>query len=193
MSLKIVRLADVVVSPWRNGGGATRELLAWPATDDWSLRISVASIERDGPFSSFPGVQRWLALIDGAGVVLRFGGEQRSLLAGDEPLHFDGAAAPHCSLLGSATQDLNLMLRAGRGVGAMHRLLPGHGLPLPHSFKAVYVADAALLQIAGLPPHPLTAGSLAWSEHAAGESWRIDADAGARAWAIDHQPELGVR
>ena len=28
-------LADVAPQPWRNGGGVTRELLAWPAAGDW--------------------------------------------------------------------------------------------------------------------------------------------------------------
>jgi environmental stress-induced protein Ves len=41
--------------PWKNGGGVTRELLAWPGGGDWQVRISVAEIEADGPFSSFPG------------------------------------------------------------------------------------------------------------------------------------------
>jgi environmental stress-induced protein Ves len=37
------------------------------------LRISVAEITRDGPFSAFAGVQRWFAVLEGAGVMLRAG------------------------------------------------------------------------------------------------------------------------
>ena len=66
-----VRLADCPPQPWRNGGGVTRELLAWPQAADWRLRVSVADIERDGPFSPFPGVDRWFAVIEGDGVELR--------------------------------------------------------------------------------------------------------------------------
>ena len=30
MSWNLVRLADLAPQPWKNGGGTTRELLAWP-------------------------------------------------------------------------------------------------------------------------------------------------------------------
>ena len=33
--------------------------------DDWTLRISVADIDADGPFSPFPGITRWFAVLDG--------------------------------------------------------------------------------------------------------------------------------
>ena len=63
-----VALADArrAAAPWRNGGGVTRELLrlaARPATG--SVRVSVADIEADGPFSPFPGVERWFAVLRG--------------------------------------------------------------------------------------------------------------------------------
>ena len=53
--------------PWKNGGGVTRELLRLPAGsgDDWTLRISVADIAADGPFSPFPGITRWFAVLTG--------------------------------------------------------------------------------------------------------------------------------
>lgn len=55
--------------PWRNGGGTTRELLAWPrGAAEWQLRISVADITRDGAFSRFDGIDRGFAVVDGAGV-----------------------------------------------------------------------------------------------------------------------------
>ena len=56
MSWALIRLNEVAPVPWRNGGGVTRELLAWPSPGDWALRISVAEVERDGPFSRYPGV-----------------------------------------------------------------------------------------------------------------------------------------
>jgi environmental stress-induced protein Ves len=53
MSWQIVPLEDVSPAPWRNGGGVTRELLAWPTPQDWDWRISVAEVEKNGPFSRF--------------------------------------------------------------------------------------------------------------------------------------------
>ena len=38
----------VAPQPWRNGGGRTRELLAWPDAQAWSVRISLAEIEAEG-------------------------------------------------------------------------------------------------------------------------------------------------
>src|SRR4051812_3988364 len=68
---------DVPPSPWRNGGGVTRELLRVPVPDDagaaaggWLLRISLADIASDGPFSAFEGMDRWFAVVGGAGVRL---------------------------------------------------------------------------------------------------------------------------
>ncbi len=111
--LLLVRADQVAPELWRNGGGCTRELLAWPAGPDWRLRISLADIEADGPFSNFAGVQRWFAVIAGAGVELRFADAAHRLTPHSSALHFDGANAPHCALLDGATRDLNLMAREG--------------------------------------------------------------------------------
>jgi hypothetical protein len=107
--------ADVTPQPWRNGGGRTRALLAWPAGAGWKLRISLADIDADGPFSAFPGVTRWFVVLQGEGVALRFAEDETVLRPGDAPLCFDGAAAPGCRLLGGPTRDLNLMLRDTEG------------------------------------------------------------------------------
>ncbi len=108
-----VSLADVAATPWRNGGGVTRELLAWPSQDDWQWRMSVAEVEASGPFSRFEGVQRWFAVLQGAGVVLDIDGERHTLSADSAPLVFDGAGATNCQLLNGPTQDFNLMVREG--------------------------------------------------------------------------------
>lgn len=44
MSWNVIHLDQGTAAPWRNGGGATRELLAWPYAEDWRVRISVALI-----------------------------------------------------------------------------------------------------------------------------------------------------
>ena len=114
-----VSLADVTATPWRNGGGVTRELLAWPPEGDWQWRMSVAEVEGSGPFSRFEGVQRWFAVLRGAGVALDIAGEQHTLTSASTPLAFDGAAPTDCQLLNGATQDFNLMLRTPRARAAV--------------------------------------------------------------------------
>ena len=142
-------LAGVAAQPWRNGGGTTRELLAGPGdATDWHWRISVAEITADGPFSAYAGVARWFAVLRGEGVVLAQGDDRLALHAGDAPLAFDGAAAPHCSLLAGPTQDLNLMLRGGLGDGVGGGMVRAHAGQHWHACAAqggVYSLVAGLL------------------------------------------------
>ncbi len=110
----LVDVANAPTTPWKNGGGVTRELLRLPAdagADDWTLRISVADIAADGPFSPFEGITRWFAVLEGPGVRLRWPRSAVHLHPGDAPLRFDGADAPECTLLGAPTRDLNVMAR----------------------------------------------------------------------------------
>jgi uncharacterized protein len=125
--MNAMRLADCPFVPWRNGGGRTRELLAWPRADDWQLRVSVAEIEADGPFSHLPGIDRCFAVLDGAGVLLSLPGGELRLTPRDAAVAFPGEAAPMCRLLDGPTRDLNLMLRRGMGMASMQRLPPPAG------------------------------------------------------------------
>jgi hypothetical protein len=156
--MKIVHLDDVPPQPWRNGGGRTRELLTWPEVGDWRLRISLADIERDGPFSAFPGVTRWFTVIEGEGVVLRFGDRTETLGTGSVPVRFDGGETPGCALIGGPTRDLNLMLRGGEGV--MLPVAPG---PSFGGFAqgGLFTAVPGLLR-SGDSATPLPAHTLAW-------------------------------
>jgi hypothetical protein len=121
----VVRTHETAPQPWRNGGGVTRELLAWPSAADWRVRVSVADIASDGAFSSYPGVRRWFMVLKGAGVELRVDGLAHHLTRNDEPFAFDGAAPCHCRLIDGPTTDLNLMLRGASGT--VH--LAGDGVP----------------------------------------------------------------
>ncbi|MDZ4146415.1 MAG: HutD family protein [Burkholderiales bacterium] len=112
----------VAAVPWRNGGGVTRELLAWPNAHDWACRISVAEVAASGPFSAYPGVQRWFAVLSGEGVVLDVAGQAHRLDAASAPLRFAGDAPTTCELRGGATRDFNLMLRTGQAHGTLRRV-----------------------------------------------------------------------
>ena len=121
---RIVRAQDIPPQPWRNGGGQTRELLVWPARGQpgnsggsypWQLRISLADVSRSGPFSAYPGVRRWFAVVQGVGVRLAFPGAVHRVDAGSAPLHFAGELPVDCELLDGPTRDLNLMTAGGTG------------------------------------------------------------------------------
>ena len=69
-----------------------------------------------GPFSRFDGVQRWFAVLGGAGVALTHNGQRHALTVGSPPFCFDGGAPTGCELMEGPTQDFNLMTRvAGDG------------------------------------------------------------------------------
>jgi uncharacterized protein len=110
-------LADLqATTPWKNGGGQARDLLLWPTAAAWCVRISLADIGTDGPFSAWPGITRWFAVTQGAGVRLQWAdGRLHTQACGDAPLCFDGAQPPLCQLVDGPAQALNLMLRNGPG------------------------------------------------------------------------------
>lgn len=121
MSWQVVHLSEIVPSPWKNGGGTTRELVAWPQADDWLWRISVAEVTQSGPFSRFEGIERWFAVLEGDGVALSTHGERHPLTADSAPFRFDGDLATDCELLGGPTRDFNLMTRSGTATATMAR------------------------------------------------------------------------
>lgn len=113
---------------WRNGHGWTREVLRMPeSADDWDWRLSIAEIEHDGPFSSFPGIERILVLLHGNGVRLRFDdGELREVVPPHGRVRFAGERALTGELIDGPTHDLNLMWRRDRVEADLwHRPLVG--------------------------------------------------------------------
>lgn len=163
MNWQIVHLGDVAASPWRNGGGLTRELVAWPDSWDWIWRMSVAEVDRGGPFSRFAGVQRWFAVLGGAGVRLNIGAQMDELTCNSAPLCFDGAAPVDCELLGGPTQDFNLMLRADRARARMSRISGSKRFVLDQpKMLAIYAANSAATLTLDGACLTVPAKSLAW-------------------------------
>lgn len=140
--MNTIVVSSVPATPWRNGGGLTRELLAWPSREDWQVRISVAQVDQVGPFSAYPGVHRWFAVLSGAGVRLRIEGVARELTPQAEPIDFDGAAAVECELISGATTDLNLMLRGVQG--SMKRLRAPMHKRVPRGQLVAWLASGVL-------------------------------------------------
>src|SRR5579872_5463470 len=122
--MKLLREADYSTVPWKNGGGWTKEILKVPAeANSFDWRLSLATIENGGPFSSFIGYDRTLILVRGAGVELDFGGDGKAVLRAPGQLAaFDGAWQTHCTLIDGPSSDLNLMV-ARKRVEAQTRLL----------------------------------------------------------------------
>lgn len=163
MSWHVIHLADVAASPWKNGGGVTRELAVWPQAEDWVWRMSVADVAQDGPFSVFEGIDRWFAVLDGAGVQLDMAGKSYPLTPLDAPFFFDGAALVDCHLLAGKTVDFNLMLRRSSASAFMQRV-SGRFEKLLDATKviAVYARSHCTSVQYGHKNLVLPASSLAW-------------------------------
>ena len=83
---------------------------------DFLWRISVAEIEASGPFSDFAGYRRYMVLLRGAGLDLRFeNGERRTLRRIGDLAAFDGAWRTECELLDGPCADLNLIVADSPG------------------------------------------------------------------------------
>ena len=176
MSWNRIALADVAPSPWRNGGGVTRELAAWPSPQDWTWRMSVAEVAHSGAFSRFEGVQRWFAVLGGAGVRLDVDGIGHTLNGASAPFCFDGASATHCELLAGATQDFNLMLRQHRASAQMKRVNGElRWMTGAAGVVAVYAIDEPASVRCEQQTLALPARSLAWRSVSAGVEVKLGA------------------
>lgn len=134
--MHIVRFADCPPSPWKNGGGITRQLLIRPAAanlDDFALRVSVADVDSDGPFSRFDGIDRTLTLLEGGGLQLQRDGAPLATLQTDSPLlHFAGEWPISSRRLAGKVRDFNIMTRRSRCRHRAERLSLYGSLTLAH-------------------------------------------------------------
>ena len=112
---RILAASDYRRERWKNDAGWTRQIHAEPRADGepgWDWRLSIAEIERDAPFSGFPGVDRELVLLEGNGLRLRFeDGAEHVLLPPHDRLRFAGERPLSGELVDGPTRDFNLMWR----------------------------------------------------------------------------------
>lgn len=111
--MRIIRLADLVEKPWKNGGGMTREIAFETRAGALLWRLSMADVGQDGPFSGFAGLTRVLTVIKGDGLVLHGpDGDLRADFAC--PVTFDGGAPIVAELTQGPLRDFNLMYDTAR-------------------------------------------------------------------------------
>jgi uncharacterized protein len=119
---RLLTPADYRTMPWKNGGGRTTEIAAYPpgaGLDAFLWRVSLADVERDGPFSSFPGIERTIVLLEGGGMRLQGGEQATELTTPFAPHAFSGDAAIDCRLIAGPVRDFNAMFRRGRACGSV--------------------------------------------------------------------------
>lgn len=129
MTIRILGPADYRRMRWKNDGGWTTELAVQPHDPalDFDWRISIAEIETSGAFSAFPGCDRFIALLEGIGMELRFDAAEPRRL--DQRLRFerfDGEAKTDGVLISGPVRDFNVIVRRSAfAAEVLHRPLVG--------------------------------------------------------------------
>ncbi len=128
--MKILRASTYKRMPWKNGGGETVEIAVFPekaSLSDFDWRVSMATVASDGPFSSFPGIDRTLSILQGNGMRLTIDGREPIVLTGETaPLPFPADVATSATLVDGPVVDLNVMTRRGRLAHTVRRLATDH-------------------------------------------------------------------
>ena len=143
---RVLTPADYRHTAWKNGGGRTTEVAVHPPDADFARfawRASVADVIRDGPFSAFPGVDRTLVLLRGAGITLAGAGEPFEVTAHYDPVRFAGDDALACRLHAGPVRDFNLMVRRGFARGEIDVVHAEAAFVRPARFRLCYAASGA--------------------------------------------------
>jgi environmental stress-induced protein Ves len=107
--------------PWKNGLGSTLEI----ATDAeapggaWTWRLSFADVPARAAFSPFPGIDRHIAVLDGAGMTLEHVGRRIRVPREGEAYAFAGEDDVVGEPDGAGVRDANLMLDRSRWRGSL--------------------------------------------------------------------------
>ncbi|KAI8608127.1 RmlC-like cupin domain-containing protein [Chytriomyces sp. MP71] len=121
--MRIQRSDEHKPMPWKNGKGTTLEIATGAhdtATGDWGWRLSAASVVEDGPFSAFPGIDRFLTVYEGGPLLLMHEGtesERELRKFGVAAFKGDGATIARVPI--EPVKDLGLMFVRGRVNGGM--------------------------------------------------------------------------
>jgi environmental stress-induced protein Ves len=147
---------------------------------DFEWRVSTALVDADGPFSVFPGCERWIVALDGGGFALDHsdGRGERSVTP-REPYAFSGDAMTTCRLSRGPVRDLGVIARRDVWRARVRWLeAPAEMRELRAAVVLLYCAEGPLrVRLAGL------FGAI---ELTAGDCLRVDVpEQGAAELAVD--------
>lgn len=169
--------------PWKNGGGVTREIACVPGGADlerFDWRISIAQVAADGPFSAFPGVDRTITLLEGAGMRLFTpeGAVDQRLDQALQPWSFAGEWPIHSTLLGGECHDFNVMTRRSRCRARVTCLTGSPSLPGSRAGVVLACGGALRLRSGDAPEILLRSGQGLWW-HDEPHHWDVQNPSGA--------------
>ncbi len=159
--MRIIRASEQVAVPWKNGAGVASAIAGEPEGTgyeafDW--RLSGALVERGGPFSHFPDVDRIMLILSSGRLVLDGIAPAPVVLdAGSAPLAFPGDVTVTATLPEGPIRNLNLMTDRRRLTASAERLTITSPVALtaPDGGRLIVYGEAGFLSVAG---HRLEAG-----------------------------------
>jgi environmental stress-induced protein Ves len=125
--VKILRYRDLPVTRWKNGGGVTRDVFSVPdpaRTGGFLWRLSIATVDQTGPFSRFEDIDRTIAVLSGAGIVLRGNDLHARITPDTPPYSFSGDVLIDAEVIDGETTDLNAMSRRNQVCHSLTRFTP---------------------------------------------------------------------
>lgn len=181
MEWKLLDQAGYVTTSW--SGGTTTQLAIAPegavyGDRDFLWRISSATVELDhSDFTPLPDYHRFLAVLEGE-IRLKIDGQEPFLLAPGRVVEFDGGVPVESW---GRCVDFNLMVRKGKGAGAVTVLSNTHThegswTPAPGDAAIYCVSGAVRLPEYGLEAR---AGDFLLCRDSKGEAVELICEAGA--------------
>ena len=98
---------------WKNGHGVTREIAQCPTSQPYDWRLSLAEMDRNAEFSTFPGLRRILTVVAGQGMGFATPSEE-SAVKPNEPVVFEGDLAIEATLTDGPVCNYNLIYNPER-------------------------------------------------------------------------------
>ena len=105
--------------PWANGRGTSYEIASdRNDAEEWTWRLAMAPVNEDGAFSRIECVNRFLAVVEGAGMLLSV--DRKKLQCRPmQVVRFRGDAITDATLTDGPITDINLMIRRKEADGEM--------------------------------------------------------------------------
>jgi uncharacterized protein len=189
--MRIIRSSAYRRMPWKNGGGETVEIVIAPAgatLDAFDWRVSMARVASSGPFSRFPGIDRTLAVLTGAGIRLDVAGRGAvTLERTTPPFAFSGDDPAAAELVDGPIEDLNVMTQRTRYRHRLSRIsatAPVH-LPREGEILVAITRGAAGTAIADGEALDIADGDTLLLDHGAAKALEIAPAASAELYLIE--------
>ncbi len=123
--MQIIPFKNLVSTPWKNGKGTTRQIIRYPedsTLDDFIFRVSIASVTETGPFSSYPKIDRSLAVLEGSDLELNLNNKIILFIPQNTIIHFDGVDKAVVTACQNDVLDFGVMSRQGLAIHTLEKM-----------------------------------------------------------------------